>query len=93
MSTTVRRPDSRCALTSAMAVWSAAPSSEAVAARMEGRLEDRLQHLEHRLLSHPVHHVGNAEVPLPAAGLGDTRPGELRQADSSPAATPRAGMR
>ena len=56
---------------------SAPPASKAVAARMKGRLEDRLQHLKHGLLRLPVHHVGNAEVPPPAAGLGDEHPANL----------------
>jgi hypothetical protein len=52
----------------------AAVAAKTVAARMEGRLEDRLQNLDHGLLRHPVHHVGNAEVPPPAAGFGDGDP-------------------
>jgi hypothetical protein len=47
--------------------------AEAVTAGMEGRLEDRLQDLEHRLLNHPVHDVRNAQSPLPAAQTSDDR--------------------
>ncbi len=36
-------------------------ASKAVAARMEGRLEDWLQPLEHSLLRHPVRHIGPDE--------------------------------
>ena len=43
--------------------------AEPVTAGMEGRLEDRLQNLEHRLLNHPGRDVRNAQPPLPASGL------------------------
>ncbi len=51
-----------------------ATGAEPVAAGVEGRLEDRLQNLEHGLLHHTVHHIGNTQSPLPAAGLGDPDP-------------------
>src|SRR5271170_354254 len=48
---------------------SAALGAEAVTAGVEGRLEDRLQDLEHRLLNHPIHDVRDAEPSLSAPWL------------------------
>ena len=48
-----------------------------MAAGVEGRLEDRLQDLEHGLLNHPIHHVGNAKPPLPASGLWQPDPANV----------------
>src|SRR5271167_1504787 len=48
---------------------SAALGAEPVTAGVEGRLEDRLQDLEHRLLNHPIHDVRDAQPSLPAAWL------------------------
>ena len=56
---------------------SPALQAEAVTAGMEGRLEDRLQDLEHRLLNHPVHDVRNAQSPLPASGLWQPDPADI----------------
>ena len=39
---------------------SAAIGAEPVTAGVKGRLEDRLQNLEHGLLNHPVHDIRNA---------------------------------
>jgi hypothetical protein len=54
-----------------------APRPEPVTAGVEGRLEHRLQHLEHGLLHDPVDHVGDAEAPLPASGLRDEHPTDI----------------
>jgi hypothetical protein len=43
---------------------SAALGAEAVTAGVEGRLEDRPQDLEHRLLNHSIQDVRNAEPPF-----------------------------
>ena len=51
--------------------------AEPVTAGVEGRLEDRLQDLEHRLLNHPVHDVRNAQPPLPASGLRQPDPADV----------------
>ncbi len=42
---------------------------EAVAVVGEGRVERRLQHLEHRLLDEPVEHGGNAQLAHAPAGF------------------------
>ena len=51
--------------------------TEPVAAGVEGRLEHRLQNLEHGLLHDAVHDVGDAETPLPASGLRDEDPTDV----------------
>ena len=42
---------------------------ETVAVVGEGRVEHRLQHLEHRLLDEPVEHRGNAQLAHAPAGF------------------------
>ena len=51
-----------------------APGSEPMAARMKRRFELRLQHLPHRLLHHPVDHIGNTQSPMTSACLGNPHP-------------------
>src|SRR5271166_4586655 len=53
---------------------SAPTRTEAMAAVMESRLEDRLQNLEHGLLSRPVHYIRDAKPPLPASGFRQPDP-------------------
>src|ERR1035437_3543100 len=48
---------------------SATLRAEPVTAGVKGWLEDRLHDLEHRLLNHPIHNVGNPYPPLPATWL------------------------
>jgi hypothetical protein len=55
----------------------AAMRAEAMTAGVEGRLEDRLQDLEHGLLNHPIHYVGDAKPPLPASGLRQPDPANV----------------
>ncbi len=50
---------------------------EPVAAGVEGRLEHRLQNLEHGLLHDPVDHIGDAQTPLPASGLRNEHPTDV----------------
>src|SRR5208283_4376197 len=56
---------------------SAAVGSEPMTAGMKGRVEDRLQYLEDRLLNRPVNYVRNAQPPLPASGLRQPDPANL----------------
>ena len=78
---------------------SAAVRAEAVTAVVKGRLEDRLQYLEDRLLNRPVDHVWNAEPPLSAPRLRqpDTaniaRPIAFRQQVSAQPGNDRRGLR
>jgi hypothetical protein len=48
--------------------------AEAKARHRKGRIEDRLQDLQNRLLNKTVHHGRNAELACSAAGLGDFHP-------------------
>jgi hypothetical protein len=48
-----------------------------VSVRVECRLEDRLQDLEHGLLNRPIHHVRDAKPPLPTAGLRQPDPADI----------------
>src|SRR5262245_30968029 len=50
---------------------------EPVAAGVEGRLEHRLQNLEHGLLHDAVHDVWDAQTPLPASGLRNEHPTDV----------------
>ena len=52
----------------------AAAGPEAVAGIREGRVQQRFQHLQDRLLHQPVHHRRDAQLSHPAAGLGDFHP-------------------
>ena len=48
----------------------AAPRPEAVAVRAEARVDERLQHLQQRLLDQPVHDGRNPQLAHPATRLG-----------------------
>jgi len=50
---------------------------EPVTAGVEGRLEHRLQNLEHGLLHDPIDHIGDAQTPLPASGLWNEHPTDV----------------
>ena len=54
-----------------------ASPAEAVAAVVKGRLKDRFQHLQNRLLHPPVYHIGNPHSPRATAGLGYPNPPEV----------------
>jgi site-specific DNA recombinase len=47
---------------------------EAEARRREGRVQPRFEHVKDRLLHQPVHDRRDAQLPHPAAGLGDLHP-------------------
>ena len=49
----------------------AAPRPEAVAVRAEARVDERLQHLQQRLLDQPVHDGRYPQLAHPATRLGD----------------------
>lgn len=50
---------------------------ESVAARMQGRREDRLQNLEHGLLNPPIDHVRDAQTAFPSAWPGNPNPADV----------------
>jgi hypothetical protein len=61
-------------------VMGAPPRPKAVGRGREVRIEDRHQHLMHRLLDEPVQHRRDAQLPHPfAAGLGDFHPAHQRR--------------
>ena len=67
----------RCSFASAMAVCAPRFGRKPWLLGVEGRLEHRLQNLEHGLLHDPVDHVGDAETPLPASGLRNEDPANV----------------
>ena len=57
----------------------APPRPEAKGGAGEARIEQRHQHLMHRLLDKPVQHCRNPQQTLAAAGLGDIHPAHRRR--------------
>src|ERR1019366_4574139 len=54
------------------AVW-----PEPVTAGMKGRVEDRFQYLEDRLLNRPINNIRNTQSPLPTSGLRQPHPANV----------------
>ena len=54
-----------------------ASTAKTVAAVVKGRLENRFQHLQNRLLHPPVYHLGNTKSPFAAAGFGYPNPPDV----------------
>lgn len=55
-----------------------------VAARVKGRLEDRLQNLEYGPLNPPINHVRDAQTACPPPGLGSQTRGPRRPSRQTP---------